>query len=500
MRYSNYSMKLKLTLAFVFLLLALQVVVAAPVQVDAPNNVTAVRGVDKTITLEVTNTNNFTLYDVVVDELPNTFFVSSSKILELLPNETESIALIIKTDAIGDFSRNYEVIGFKKVNCSEFQQRTFDINLRSTDDLNPATPRYEEICINDRVRFKNADSSGSLTLSIPLLSVTQSIGAGNEHIQTFVSNGLYNYRINGITIENQLNANENMNIKVVNSEQNFHDSNLDAVFTLQIKSSLDPTTINSQMDKTVFNISHDDFENVNLKITNTGSKNAESIRIFADDWFIISPPGPITIQPGVSKTQSYQISIKPKIESSSDTNKTHIKTLHITGDNIVEQFINISVFIPYANIQAGNLSSPEYWLARKAHCDAHPTAPDCITEPIIIYRDIPVYDCPPILANLSPSDVKTALDNYFSLQGDINSLGTNLKLDSDTVKAALVELASSYNLTVTDNQKNTEVLESINGTALVVAGLVVFVIIMGVAGFVMYKKYESKKKAAALRY
>jgi len=381
-------------------------------------NIDVIKGETKTIYLNITNYNNYTFTDIKIEGE----FISSSIINSLSFNQTKQITLNLNVPTQGNFIKVLKVIGFTSVNCSVLQSETKDIFIYSSG----SAPNDIEICKSSNIKFTNYYGN-SVRVVIDNFSVDALLANGSSHVQNYANTGNFIYRIEPLIDLGYVN--------VVDTSQKVHDNNDDGIINLNVNSVLQETSIELQFNRLNFTMQHNQIVNSFFIIKNLGNIQAEKIMFFGD-WLTFDKNN-LNINGNDERAVNFVIS--PMIIDSLQTNRTYIKTIIITGDNILRLEYNLTIFVEQSTIVSGNISSPEWWIKRKAFCDAFPTSPDCITEPQIIFRDKEIFNCPDILANVSPKHVQESLQECNNLRGDFSQFSNNVKLDLDSLKGTALQ-------------------------------------------------------------
>ncbi len=412
---------------FIMCVFCLSLTTAIPIQI-LPDTlaVNVTKGINKIVTLEINNPNAYTLYDIIAE---GDIVVTSQTLNSLEGNENVSFQITLNANEKGSYDKTINIVGFTRLNCSALDTQTHDIEITSGG----ANPRNIEICRNDNIKFTNNYGS-SVYLDIDDFDLYQGINNGDSHVELFAGLGQTVYRIEPL-----------IDLGYVTTTDEFssvHSSSDDGTLTLHIECVLEETTVSLEYPKVSFNMSYDEIKSGYFIIKNTGSKIAEQINIVGD-WFSFDKNN---FNLAIDEEKAINFVISPLVEDTSDTDKWYNKTIYVGGDNIDTLTQNIDIFLEYSDVAGGNLSSPEWWIKRKAFCDAYPSSPDCLTEPYIIYRDKKIYDAPPILMNMSPQDVKQYLDEINGLRNEWLTYDNQWKLDSSIIKDGISNVNSITNL------------------------------------------------------
>lgn len=462
--------KILLLLFFIF---SISIVNALPILVSTNNiaiNVT--KGTVYSYYINVTNPNSYILYDVHSDSS-----VITSNSLTLLPNETKQLSITISTLNTGTFTLSSTIVGFTQVNCSDISTNLQTINITRAG----ANPRNINICKNSNVVYINNYGS-SIYVNIEYLNTSTLVANDNSFSQNYPNSGSFVYRIEPLI--------DLGTVTVTDSGIKVHSIDDDTTLNFNVVSRLDKTTINATFSNLNFNMSYNALQSGYVLIKNTGSKTAEGIKL-TGEWIVFDKNN---FDLSVNEEKAINYVISPTISVTEDTDKSYNKTIRITGNNIDTIDTTVNIYILFSNVITANLSSPEWWINRKQFCDKYPTAPDCLTEPSIIYRDKLVYDCPSFLMNMSPLEVKRLYDAVYGLKDDYASTANNGKLDLNTLKEYVSSMKNDVNESLKTQITNTNEINDFKNVFFIIIGLCLL-ILSGCIIYITYNKYYKIKKS-----
>ncbi len=464
----------KTILSLLGLIVMLNVVSATPITSNQSTlNIDVIKGQAKTIELNITNPNSYEIVDIeIIGD-----FVSSGVIESLNTSESKTISLQVLTDEVGTLTRTLSIRGFREIACSSLSNEVENIIVTTAG----ASPRDLEICKDSSISFDNEFGS-SVRVVIEDLSLDELIPHNESYVYRFITEDSFTYRLEPLIDVGV--------ITVVNTEQKVHNSEDDGSIVMHLTSTFEDTNISLEFNKMNFSMDYNAITSAFFIIKNNGDVTAEDVEFFGD-WISFDKNN-LDLEPGEEKAVNFVIS--PEITGSDDTGKTHTKEVIVAGDNIGEMRYDINIFVHESDLVGGNFSSPEWWLRRKAFCDAFPTAPDCLTEPNIIYRDRNVYDCPPVLANVSPKDVQSSLQECNHLRDDFTDFSNNVKLDLDSVKeSTALGITNDNNLSASFGE-NLKTVEGMRNLIYFVLGTLMLLGTAGGAGYVAFMYYQSRKR------
>jgi len=470
-------------IVFLFFALLLVPTVLSLTAVPEATEIIALKGEEKVFYVDITNNNNFTLYNLT---LQGSDYINMDYIESISQNQTIEATLRILKNDIGSFAETLRILGFRKVNCSVIGQQTQYIDLTYT--TYPTTT----VCRNDKIAFHN-----SFEFPMPLevrkdngdLFTSYDIPINSTHTTpAFAENGNYYFKC----VYNLCFG----NIVVSDKEALVHSSSYDAVFSLSINIIPELTTLSIDLIKDNFTIAHSGYATSYFIVTNEGAEEAVNIYI-KGEWMDFESNN-FDLSSGESKAVNYIIS--PIISTTGDTDKTYTKTIFINATNVNLTSKGVSIYIPYADIVSGNITSSEYWKWRKAYCDAHPTAPDCATEPIIIYQNVTGSGKQSVNINITSEEFIKWLNDTMTERMNRNILDSYIKQQQSNVTSNINDINSRFiamleRLNIMEESQN-----DTNVIMITIFALSIFIISIGITGFFIYRIYLKKRIEGAQQY
>lgn len=457
-----------------FLLLFVLPVVNALTVTPNPLSVNVYYNIEKSIDVNLTNTNAYPLYNLETD---SDYITVGS--IDIGAYSSKVITLKIKATQIGEFTDNVKIIGYKKVNCSSVPTGVpYDINITGSGSF----PNELDICIGESVRFTNYYESWIRLKIYPETDFINQINDGSSYIRVFGIVGNFPFEIYPLIPGGA--------IHVTDEEIFLHSDDDDTILTLNINSIMESTNLTITTLSTDYTINYDSSVSGFLIIKNTGDKKAIKVHLEAD-WFTFENND---FDLDVENSRAVNFDISPYISSTDNTNKSHTISIKVKADNVAEFTRDILIFIPYADILEGNITTPEWWKAKKSFCDAYPTSPYCITDPVIVYQDVPGYDCPAILANLSAEDVQKILRESLKSFDSAETAFNYLKLmfnNTNMTNAQILDMLNQSNIDIAKTQE--EVKDTRIMFFIAFFGVLFVALITGV-GMQLYKYWQKKYK------
>lgn len=432
--------------------------------------------IETLIAFNVTNNASYPLYNL---ELSSKYTTTDK--INLNAGEMKQINLKVKTTEIGGLTDNVKFIMYKSVNCSTIGAgEPFNVNITGVS----STPNTLSICKGESVRFNNIYESWIKLKIYPALDYGDQISSGNSYVKVFDTVGNFPFEVYPLI--------PGGNIEVTDTSIFLHSVSDDTTLPLIINSVMEATNLSITAFSTNYIINYDSNTNGFLIIQNIGSKKAIKVHLDAT-WFTFDINN-FDLDIGGSKAVNFVIS--PYVSSTSETNISHTISVKVKADNVIEFVKNILIFVPYANIAEGNITTPEWWKAKKAFCDAYKTSPYCITDPVIVYQKVPEFACPAVLANLSAVDVQRILRESLKSFDSSETAYNFMKIIFGNITLSDSEIRQLLNQTTTDiASTKAEVKDTRTMFFIIVFGIIFSILFAGI-GWYLYKYWKRKYRSS----
>lgn len=356
----------KINLIFLFLILSINL--ASALQVTT--NITSIEGVinvDYPINISIYNDFNYTIYDVGI--LENSYF-TIGLIDEMQKNQTIETSVIFNTNITISGSRTLTFNFLYMVNQT-LTPNTSYVNITATGFI----PQTSQIYKGWDVIFFNKDN---LLHSITHNNMTPDFdfdimpNATGSH--TF--NVLKNYSIYDkyMGFIGQINVLNNI------VSQSIYNPLYDFDLSFNINVGYVNTSLSLNVFEDNYIVGYGEMEEGVLLISNQGANPAVNIHL-SSDWISFNE-NDFTLSPSENNYVTFYIT--PLIYYTNDTNKNYTKSITAKAINSESIIKNINIFIPYADLGVGGEMSGSWWIQKKIFCDANPTSPICISEPMTI--------------------------------------------------------------------------------------------------------------------
>lgn len=348
------------------------------------------------------------------------------------------------------------------------------------------------IVVGSTIVWKNDDST---THSVTSTLWDNPLSPGSTFAYTFSTLGTYPY-YDSFTGHSGF-----VNVVDASSITKVHNPDYDVSIPISLTSILIETNLSvSILNPQVYTIPYNANQQGVISVKNTGTKTARKI-FFNGQWTTFSLQG-FDVDPGAEKFVVFTIA--PQILNSNDTGKNYSINFTLQSNNTLTNSQNILVDIPFfQDVVANSTAASDFFKEKKAFCDAYPTSPFCITEPIIQVQERVVYESPPVPYNFTQDDIKNMIANYNTMKDENSRLNNFIKDEVSHVKedAANARATSdSTNSVVLDLKESNDQAQSRN-TIIIVA--LVSLLVLGGTGFFLRnyikKILKSQKIASSIR-
>lgn len=326
-------------------------------------------GTDAQIVVTINNQEPITLYNVTIQSNDYVIFPTIASI-----SSGANASNTITITANQDVDTTLRVKGYYTSDVGQ-ANRAWYVNVTSLD-AGGVSPCEMSIIVGDNVTWTNSAFSVLEMKRKPDNTPVDggSILRDNSFTKVFSEVGDFQYAfyIGSFQLPNIC------TIHILNSTGTVNDPQLDAILDLKVKVDYKPTNISLQVLQTTYTIAPFKSNGGIMSITNTGADIAKNIKI-EDDWFEFTP-GSFDLYPGETKGIAYTIS--PLVSSTSETNKTYIRNVTITGNfnTTIQPFI---IFVTYSAIEDGGLGNATENIDAllKGFCKRNPDV--CVTNVVV---------------------------------------------------------------------------------------------------------------------
>ena len=470
---------LKLLLSSFFLLILLYNVGAVSFQDSV--NVNANVGSNSLVPIQVTNSNNFTIYDFSFE---NFNFTTFSTISVLEPNMTAYVLLKTNPSVAVDKVVNVKST-FKVLQDIPRDPKTFSVILKDTS-YEPSTLDIKE---GDSINFTNLGSSvhsirsvndnwGKYVAEPNFNSKDFDLQPSESRILRFDNIGSFSYSDRITSLGGVVNVVNKSSFEKVVVPQ------IQKQLTINYKSFNPETIMAYTLYTPSFSIQYNKHDEGIIEVKNVGNKSSVNT-VLSGQWMSFDVNS-FNLEPNENK--KIKFTIKPDITRSSDTGKSYILDLYITTNNAPQLNSSISVVIPKSEIVDDvNPNDINVQFSRIIeYCNQNPDV--CKgngANGTIQFRD-KLYA------------VNLTYDDMLKLQRDIGLTALSIsrvenaeKRNNDAVNIKLDELSRLLNVTATNQQL---IMEDINSMKNWRSVLIVILLLLLVAGFIvmLYNKYKVK--------
>lgn len=474
-------MKTKLILILMAILLITSV--HAYLEVSQTNiNINPSVNEEKTYSVNVTNRNNFRIYNIQFTALSGFTFTSIDQ-LEI--NETKQLNFTAKFTTPSTFTTTSTIRFFFYSNVSELSQ-TFNVTILDTG-FNPTSIQIRR---DDSIIFTNL---GTISHTVTSTDFNYALPSNTSRTVVFPTIKSIDYWDANIGFHGTIN--------VVSKQIGYLTTNPDNDITISfnINTNYPSTSISYELIENSFQVNYNGQTESMLKVLNTGSNPAINITLTGHSWLSFDENN-FNLSSGNNNYLIFKI--KPLIYLTSDTNKTHTLNINIMGANTNQISTSVSVNIPLHDFGEGLTNVSREELLEKIRILQKileeylkgQTTP----EKIIEYRDTVIG------VNYTEQDVleqKTRLTNIEDVLTKSSSFSnteiSTIKTRIDNVEIFMKNVLEIVNTTkvMTEETKQSEK----NRWSLTIF-LIIMVLISGglVALFIKMRQVKKKKKGLGL--
>jgi len=431
------------------------------------------------IPITITNDKSYPIFNIKIDS----DYVTMAAIPNLSAGSNKQMVINIKVNKTGIFNYSIKFLGYKQVDCSVITGMQQDVHITDISGFEPSSLR---VCAGTSLNFFN-DLTQSVNLNLNGLTNTcpgsiniPSGGSSVNHI--FDTVGTKSISIcSPLYLDNIIDV-RNDNILI-------HEANDDFNFTLNINSVLQPTTLSIEyMSNDNYSMKYNEVKAGSFILKNIGNEKAVNVKINGE-WMLFSRSG-FNIEPG--ETKSIDFSIYPGVSESIDTNKSYSKMLSITSDNTPTINRTFIIFILYSSSVSGEGDAEYVKYLHEVFCPAHPFSFLCEQQPRIIEKEVPKYNCPAILAELTPEKALEYIDKAVNNQ-DANKVYNLIKEYAESQNQSIGDILYKLNISMViqeDNKKNIS-----DGFTIIAILIFTFLFVaLAIIAIILFIKWFNKKK------
>ena len=278
-------------------------------------------------------------------------YVTMPNISILKSGQNATFLLTIITNQ--DIQKEIRIKGFYHTNIgSSSDTYSFDItNSSSLPEINGCS---QNLYVGDKIIFHNLNTF-AVEIQKTNHQVISIINSGNNYTWNMLQAGGINYQVYRAGFP----SNNICSINVMNTTGLINNPDYDAILNLKVINKYKQTQLNVTVPQSNYNISIFHTQQGFIKLINNGIEIAKDINL-KGDWFTFSDNN-FDISPGYTRIISYTIDIQNKIKNTSQTNKSYIKEVNITGNfpTLSEKF---NLFLPYQQIVNSSTNSTSNFL------------------------------------------------------------------------------------------------------------------------------------------
>ncbi|MEK6884773.1 MAG: hypothetical protein AABY22_34395, partial [Nanoarchaeota archaeon] len=188
-----------------------------------------------------------------------------------------------------------------------------------------------------------------------------------------------------------------------------------------------------------------------LRVT-SGSSKAHNVKLDGD-WITFDENN---FNLNSNETNLLVFRVKPIILDTQETNKTHIKTIKVSGSNFPTVTKDITIFVPYQKLVSVSNASNQQLIEEIKRLKEILSLLNLSEgqQPQIIYKE------PEFGLNLSASELRELLLNFRGIKSTVDRTANIQKENIDSIKVEIGEIKNLQNETDMQNKENSERLDS----------------------------------------
>lgn len=382
---------------FVLWLVALFLILPVVFSQQVSLNFTVQPFVTNVLNVPITNVNNATTYNV---SFVNTSRLFSNKIDSLAINETRNLTVQVVSNVIGSGVEN-TTLTFLIDDIVIRVPQAKNIEILN----NGYSPQTVNLIAGSSVNWRNNDTV-SHTVTSSLFDQTLAPNQTFTHAFNTPSSVVYFDKLAAFT--GTVNV-ENQTITAPVNKPELHKSVAVTLETLPPRTNVrltivEPTNLN-------LTIENDQSREGVLKVENLGNETAVGIRLSATNFTSF---GKDNFNVSAFDSSFVTFTIRPQLNTVQESNKSFTIIFRVNSTNAQSDDEVFSVFVPLVQT-VNNTNTGEFFRDKLRFCQQFPTSPFCVSEPVIIERNVTVFVPESLPFNFSQQDIKRINDNLLTI-------------------------------------------------------------------------------------
>lgn len=433
-------------------------------------------GIDKQITIYISNEEPFSFYNVSFEEND---VITISNINEIKSGENKTTTATITYNK--DFSDIIRLKGYFESQIG-IQNKTYNIDVEYNEGLSVCDLtiiKQDRVIwrnlVSNEIKMKNMDTGEYVTTIPENSNYTMNFNIPETFTYAFYRGGFMFTDVCTITVLDD--------VGYVN------DPDLDGAIALDLSISFESTTIEVNVLENNYTLDFFESDEGILTIKNTGNKKAFGIKL-EGDWFSFNKNN-FDLDSGKTTVITYTIlQNKQGVVSTNNTNKEYTKNISIYGnfETITKKF---SIFINYADIDNSSYSGKGLFDLIEKFCNENPNV--CYKEKIV-YRDGSSDRI--VSTNYTEEQIKSMHDANFDLIDIVREL---LQYEKDkSVNDSETDTLTSSRLTNIENLILEQTTNEDEGRINIWFGIALFtmiiITIMLIFNILLFKRNKELKK------
>lgn len=278
-----------------------------------------------------------------------------------------------------------------------------------------------------------------------------------------------------------------------------HSADLDEVVVLRLKSFLESGVLSLSYFPSSIVVNAQGVKEDVVKVLNTGDFPVVNVRLGL--WQSEFKLDGFSVAPGEEKVISFLV--KPNITRTEDTNRSFVKYLFVESDNAPTISVNVSFFVPFADLDVFNFSDDVIYIYPNndvcvpivsVFCSGNPDDSDCVKLSRVLSVEKVRFVEAQHTVNLTDSDVS----NIREFPNILNRIYNRIKDEGESASVLVDEnniLLGKVNDALKVNEElrsENEVLSSRIGLAKVLTVLSLLMVCLGLLAFLIWRRVKSR--------
>ena len=372
--------------------------------------------------ITITNTHNFTIYNITFS---SNQYITYPQIDALGINQSIKKNVTIKSTSIFSRTAYPSTIIFFYLADITLPAITYNVTINDTE----FTPTRLTIFLGDSVKWFN---NGSLSHTITHSTFDDTLLPNQSITKTFNSEQFIDYQDLNIGFHGYINITQRPQQFATNPSFNRN-------FIINLESKAQASSVEFEITPKDYNVRHIQVTEGLVRVKNIANITAINIHFTDNSQWISYQDNGFNMTPQQNRFIVFKI--KPLLQNITESNKTYVFDLAVSGDNTNSVSDKINVFVPFedtllaengSQIEDCLIENSPCWILRKAFCDTYPYSPACNPVPRKEIIEKPIYIESQTPYNYSEKEIRSFLTRLQTIEENIDKTNkfSNEKINS----------------------------------------------------------------------